>query len=232
MRFSLGRFPAWAIAQKDCIMRISLVGGSGQLGQHLGRELLGLGHTVTEVSRQSHAAPWTVVPWNGQTLGDWVFLAIENADVVINLAGRTVNCRYGPVEQAEILNSRVETTRLIGTAIASAKNPPAVWLNSSTATIYDHRLDGPQDESSGTIGQGNAAAPAKWKFSQQVALAWEEALNAANTPHTRKVALRTAMVMTLDRGGVFDVFRGLCRKGLGEPWEVVASSSHGFMATI
>jgi uncharacterized protein (TIGR01777 family) len=135
--------------------------------------------------------------------------------VVINLAGRSVNCRYHARNRSEIMNSRVQSTRVLGQVIASAGRPPKAWLQSSTATIYSHRFDAPNDEATGIVGGQEPGAPDTWRFSIDVAMAWERELTAANTPKTRKVALRTAMVMSPHPGGVFDVLMKLVRRGLG-----------------
>ena len=168
------------------------------------------------LSRQpaSTNPPWRVVPWDAATLGDWT-TEVDGADAVINLAGRSVNCRYTPANRAAILRSRVDTTRLVGQAIAGAKRPPKTWLQMSTATIYAHRYDAANDEATGLLGGDEPNAPDTWRFSIAVAKAWEAELDAADTSHTRKVALRSAMVMSPDRGGVFDTFLALVRFGLG-----------------
>jgi hypothetical protein len=147
-------------------------------------------------------------------LGAWAG-EIDGADVVINLAGRSVNCRYTAGRRREILDSRVESTRVIGEAIARAGRPPRVWLQASTATIYAHRYDAANDDVTGIIGGHEAGAPETWKFSIDVARAWERAAEEAVTPRTRKVLMRSAMVMSPDRGGVFDVLLRLVRWGLG-----------------
>jgi uncharacterized protein len=146
-------------------------------------------------------------------VGSWTE-EIDGADVVINMAGRSVNCRYTPVNRAEIMQSRIVSTRLLGEAIAAAHQPPAVWLQASTATIYAHRYDAPNDETTGILGGDEANAPDTWRFSIGVAKAWEAAASLP-TPRTRKVLLRSAMIMSPDRGGVFDTFLGLVRVGLG-----------------
>jgi uncharacterized protein (TIGR01777 family) len=195
-------------------MRIIIPGGSGQLGTDLARMFQAAGHEPVVLSRTPRSAPWRVVVWDARSLGGWQ-AEIEDADVVINLAGRSVNCRYTPQHRREILESRVESTKVVGAAIAQAKNPPRVWLQMSTATIYAHRHDAPNDETTGLIGGSEPDAPDTWRFSIEVAQAWERALEEAVTPQTRKVALRSAMVMSPDRGGVFDVLLGLVRRGLG-----------------
>jgi uncharacterized protein (TIGR01777 family) len=155
------------------------------------------------------------VHWDGATLGPWAEL-IDGADVVINLAGRSVNCRYNPKNRRQILTSRTITTGLIGQAIAKASVPPAVWLNGSTATIYRHSLDRPMDEQTGEIGGNEGEAPETWRFSIEVAQAWERAFfSAPISSATRRIAMRTAMVMSPDSGGVFDVLLRLVRWGLG-----------------
>ena len=116
------------------------------------------------------------------------------------------------------MDSRVDSTRAVGEAIARRARPPRVWLQASTATIYAHRFDAPNDEATGILGGAEPDAPDTWRFSIDVATAWEQAaLDDADAPHTRKVLLRSAMVMSPDRGGVFDVLLGLVRCGLGGP---------------
>jgi uncharacterized protein (TIGR01777 family) len=135
--------------------------------------------------------------------------------VVVNLAGRSVNCRYHAANRREILDSRVQSTRAVGEAIARAARPPRVWLQASTATIYAHRYDAPNDERTGVVGGSEPDAPDTWRFSIDVASAWERALDGAVTPYTRKVAMRSAMTMSPDRGGVFDTLLWLVRRGVG-----------------
>jgi len=155
-----------------------------------------------------------VVSWNGTDLDDWA-RELEGADVVINLAGRSVNCRYTAGNRREILESRVRPTELIGEAISRLHRPPRLWMNASTATIYRHSLDREMDEASGELGGGERNAPDTWRFSIEVARHWEKAFFAAHTPRTRKVALRSAMVMSAEQGGTFDLLLRLVRFGLG-----------------
>lgn len=166
------------------------------------------------LSRRPASAPWTVVPWDGETLGDWR-AAFEAADVVVNLAGRSVNCRYNVTNRREILESRIRSTRAVSEAIARCSRPPRIWMNASTATIYRHSFHRPMDERTGELGGNEPDAPNTWRFSVEVAQAWEREFFAAPAPGTRKVALRSAMTMSPDPGGVFDVLLGLIRKGLG-----------------
>jgi uncharacterized protein (TIGR01777 family) len=166
------------------------------------------------LSRAPQPAPWRVVAWDANTLGSWT-REVDGADIVVNLAGRSVNCRYTPGNRRAIKDSRVNSTRVVGQAIAGAARPPRVWLQMSTATIYAHRFDAPNDEATGTLGGNEPGVPDTWRFSIDVATSWERALAAAATPRTRKVALRAAVVMSPDRGGVFDLLLRLVRFGLG-----------------
>jgi uncharacterized protein (TIGR01777 family) len=197
-------------------MKIVIPGGSGQVGTMLGWALMGEGHEVVELSRDAkRQRPWRVERWDGRKLGAWAY-EIDGADAVINLAGRSVNCRYTTQNRREIMQSRVDSARVVGKAIAQAKRPPRVWLQASTATIYAHRYDAPNDEATGILGGDEPGAPETWRFSIDVAKGWEEAaLQAALPKGTRLVLMRSAMTMSPDRGGVFDTLLNLVRMGLG-----------------
>jgi len=195
-------------------LRIVIPGGNGQVGTVLSRHFHAQGHKVVVLARKSVPAPWRVVNWDGKHLGDWTS-ELENSDVVINLAGRSVNCRYTQKNRKAIMESRIETTRLLGRAIGELAHPPHVWMNASTATIYRHIYDRPMDEETGEIGGNEPDAPPKWKFSIDVATGWEAAFFDAETPNTRKLALRSAMIMSPDRGGIFDTLLRLVRFGFG-----------------
>ncbi|MGW3767095.1 TIGR01777 family oxidoreductase [Actinomadura verrucosospora] len=195
-------------------MRIVMPGGTGQVGAVLNRALSAAGHDVVVLTRRpAHAHE---VGWDGETLGPWTE-AIDGSDVVINLAGRSVSCRYTPATLQAMMDSRVRSTRVVGAAIAGAAKPPSVWLQMSTATVYAHRFDAPNDEATGVIGGTEPGVPGYWAYSVRIAKEWERAQRQAETPSTRKVALRTAMVMSPDRGGVFDYLLWLARLGLGGP---------------
>ena len=153
-------------------MKIVIPGGSGHIGTVLARALHG-DHQVVILSRRPNVRPWRVVAWDGATLGSW-HREIDGCDVVINLAGRSVNCRYSAAHRQEILQSRVLSTRVVGEAIAQSTHPPRVWLQASTATIYAHRYDGANDERSGILGGSEPTAPSSWRFSIDVARAWEQ----------------------------------------------------------
>lgn len=195
-------------------LRIVIAGGNGHVGNLLARYFHERGHSVVVLARTTYLKPWREVAWDGQHLREWV-RELEGADAVLNLAGRSVNCRYNTANRREILESRVKSTKLLGIAIAKVKQPPRVWLNASTATIYRHALDRAMDESTGELGGHEADAPLAWKFSIEVATRWEKAFFAASTPRTRKVALRSALTLSPDRGGIFDTLLRLVRCGLG-----------------
>jgi len=145
-------------------MRIVIPGGSGHLGTLLARDFQRRGDEVIVLSRNPQLQPWKVEPWSRAVF--------DGADVVINLAGRSVACRYDEAHKREILESRVQTTREVGEAIAAAKRPPRVWLQASTATIYAHRYDAPNDECRGILGGNEPDVPPAWHFSIDVATAW------------------------------------------------------------
>jgi len=193
--------------------RIIVAGGSGFIGRLLTDRFVSGNYEVVVLTRSPQTAQQAIrqVRWDGCTLSDWA-RELEGARALINLAGRSVNCRYNERNRREILESRVDSTRVLGEAVARCNTPPAVWLNASTATIYKHTFDRQMDEATGEIG---ATPEAKDAFSIEVARAWEEALFEAPTPATRKVALRTAMVFAASKGGVYRVLRGLTRWGLG-----------------
>jgi len=195
-------------------LRIVIPGGAGHLGRILVGHLYSTGNAVTVLSRSGAVEPWPVVSWNGTDLDDWT-TALEGADVVINLAGRSVNCRYNAGNRREILESRIHTTELLGEAISGLHRPPRLWINASTATIYRHSLDREMDEATGEFGGQEPGVPETWRFSIDVATRWERAFFAAHTPRTRKIALRSAMVMSAQHGGTFDLLLRLVRFGLG-----------------
>ena len=200
------------VAQKR--LRILIAGGSGQVGQLLARHIHGQGHLVTVLSRRPAPTPWQTLQWNGREVTEWA-RSIDGSDVVINLAGRSVNCRYTQKNRREIMESRVLSTRAVGQAIAAAKSAPALWMNASTATIYRHAEDRDMDERTGELGGKELNVPAEWRFSIEVATAWEREFFNAATPRTRKISLRSAMTMSPDQGGIFATLLRLVRFGLG-----------------
>jgi NAD dependent epimerase/dehydratase family enzyme len=149
-------------------MKIVIPGGSGQVGTVLARAFVDAGHEVIVLSRSAKPEKWKTVEWDAESLGPWA-REIDGSDVVINLAGRSVNCRYHDENRRLIMDSRVNSTRIVGEAISKSSNPPKVWLQASTATIYAHRFDAPNDDIDGIIGGHEADAPDTWNFSIEVA---------------------------------------------------------------
>jgi hypothetical protein len=190
---------------------ILLAGGGGFLGTILGKIFLAHGDEVVVLTRspRDRADGAREVAWDAKTIGDWAKL-LDETDVVINLTGKSVDCRYHERNRREIIASRVDSTRVIGEAIENCARPPRVWLNASSATVYKHTFDRRMDET-GEIG---ATPEAKDAFSIEVIRQWEQAFTAAKAPATRKVALRAALVLGRE-GGAFPVFRRLARLGLG-----------------
>jgi hypothetical protein len=200
-------------------LRIVMPGGSGQVGRMLAQFFQERGHHVTVLTRGPYTAPWQTVHWDGMHAGPWVE-TLEDADVCIHLSGRSVNCRSTERNRRDLHDSRVGPTQLLNQVIAGLANPPRVWLNASTATIYRHALDRPMDEATGEIG-GNEMiskhrrAPAKWNWTVGLVKDWEAAFFNRPTPRTRKVALRTSLVFSPAPGNIFAVLSRLVRFGLG-----------------
>lgn len=189
-----------------------IAGGSGFLGRTLAGHFADQGYEIVVLGRKKcDLANARSVVWDGISLGPWV-KELEGASVLINMAGRSVNCRYNQRNRREIIDSRVLSTQILGQAVQQCLAPPEVWMNSSTATIYKHRFDGLNDEEDGVIGAHLDAGDA---FSVEVALAWEQAFTEAVVPETRKLILRTAMIFGDEVGGVYEVLRRLVRFGLG-----------------
>jgi uncharacterized protein (TIGR01777 family) len=194
--------------------RVVLAGGGGHLGRILARHFHSLGHDVTVLARTPATTPWRMLAWDGIHLDRWA-TEVEGKDLIINLAGRSVDCRYHLWNRREILESRIGPTKTLGEVIGRLAAPPKVWMNASTATIYRHSLDQAMDEENGEIGWNEPGVPPAWRFSVDVANQWEETFFAANTPGTRKIALRSAMVMSAEDGGAFEKLLRLVRLGLG-----------------
>ncbi|MDD5140271.1 MAG: TIGR01777 family oxidoreductase [Verrucomicrobiales bacterium] len=191
--------------------RIILAGGSGFLGNALAKKFIQRDCEVVVLTRSPRERGDGVeeIFWDAKSLGEWAKF-VDGAEVVINLAGKSVDCRYTEANRKAIIASRVDSTRGLGEAIAKCKRPPRVWLNASSATLYKHTFNTPMDEE----GEVGATAEAKDEFSIEVIREWERALNEARTPNTRKVAMRITLVFGRD-GGVFPVLRRLARLGLG-----------------
>lgn len=186
--------------------KLIIAGGTGFLGTVLIEHLSTSFDEIVLLSRKQKLPKKQIrtVVWDAKTLGNWS-KELDGADVIINMTGRSVDCRYTPSNKVEIMQSRVASTKVLGLAISQCENPPHTWLNSSTATIYKHSLDTLMDEKNGTIGQG---------FSVEVAKAWETTFFNSPTPTTRKVALRTSIVLG-KKGGALQPIKTLTRLGLG-----------------
>ena len=187
--------------------RIVLAGGSGFLGQWLGRALVARGNDVIVLTRSPDSGPArdgvTYVPWDGRTRGDWTS-AIDGAQAVVNLAGRSVNCRYTRENRREIVDSRVDSVRAVADAIRLAERPPAVLVQAASLAIYGDPGDASCDE----------AAPFGSGFSVETCIAWEKAFDEQTTPATRRVLLRIGFVLGPD-GGALGTLANLTRWGLG-----------------
>ncbi|MEK8129073.1 TIGR01777 family oxidoreductase [Paenibacillus filicis] len=177
--------------------KVVLAGGTGFIGRYLEDKFVQLGYAVVHISRQPGHIGWSDT--------DGIVDALEQAELLINLAGKSVNCRYNERNKEEILKSRTETTEALGRALLACQSPPPLWINSSTATIYRYAEDRPMTEEHGELGSG---------FSVDVAKAWEQAFFAFDLPKTRQAALRIAIVLG-PNGGVMTPYRNLVRFGLG-----------------
>ena len=186
--------------------KVIIPGGSGFLGRYLAAYLIEKGYTVIILSRKKGGTKdnITYLQWDGKTLGDWA-KAFEGAEAVVNLAGRTVDCRYTEKNKQEILNSRIDATKVVGQAIFKCKQPPKVWLNASTATIYKGSYDIDRIEDGGEIGND---------FSMNVAKTWEKTFYEAPAADIRKVAMRISIVLGKGGGAMMPLVN-LTKLGLG-----------------
>lgn len=206
---------------------ICIAGGNGFIGRSLRRWFAKKGHRVLVLTRTPRDAD--DVTWNGRTVGAWAD-AMRQADVLINLAGRSVDCRYNAANRKAIYDSRLESTRVLGEALRADRGNVHLWMNASTATIYRHAEDRPQDEMTGEITADSVmpgtaprdrtrVAPGwqeTWSFSIDVAQRWEQTFFQADTGDgVRKIALRMAIVFGRERGGPFEAFDRVVRLGLG-----------------
>ncbi len=193
------------------MQRIIIPGGSGFLGRQLAKYFKNNGYQVVILSRQEfHSEDATVVLWDGKSLGSWC-QELENSLAVINLAGRSVDCRYHAKNRQVLLDSRILSTKILGLAIANCVNKPKVWLNSSTATLYEHTYGEGHSEN----GKIAASPDAKDEFSIELANAWEKAFNESISQDIRKVLLRTAIVFGNDSGTAYQIIKRLVGLGLG-----------------
>lgn len=177
--------------------KVILAGGTGFIGTYFVRKFSDLGYEVKIISRKPQH-----ISWSDKSA---IIKALEGSELLINLAGKSVNCRYNEANKKEIINSRTSTTRILGESILECNTPPQLWMNSSTATIYRHAEDRPMTEEDGEIGSG---------FSVDVATSWEQTFFSFNLTNTRQIALRIAIVLGKG-GGVMTPYRNLVRFGLG-----------------
>ncbi|WP_316826427.1 TIGR01777 family oxidoreductase [Pedobacter miscanthi] len=186
--------------------KIVLAGGNGYLGNVLAKHFSSLANEVIILARKPKADNGNIktLLWDGKTMGDWAN-NLSGTDLLVNLCGKNVNCRYTEKNKKEIFDSRLIPTRLLGEAIKEMENPPKLWINITSATIYRHAEDSPQDEFTGEIGAG---------FSIEVCKAWENSFFENETPHTRKIALRMGIVLGL-KDGAFPRLLNLVKLGMG-----------------
>ncbi|RYE14459.1 MAG: TIGR01777 family protein, partial [Sphingobacteriales bacterium] len=186
--------------------KIILAGGSGYLGKVLAQHFSTQANEVIIFTRSPKADFGNIkmVYWDGANIGQWA-QHLEDSDVLINLTGKSVNCRYNEKNKAEIFSSRLKATWILGEALKQIKNPPKVWMNAASATIYRHAEDRPQDEFNGEIGDG---------FSIEVCKRWEQAFAEQNVLGIRKVVLRITVVLGKN-GGVAHYYTNLAKFGLG-----------------
>lgn len=188
------------------INKLILAGGTGFLGQAIIDRFKKQNTEIIVFTRGANRKVGNTryIQWDGKTFGEWT-KELEGADVLINLTGKSVDCRYNEKNKAEIISSRVDATKILGEAINKTIHPPKVWLNAASATIYRHAEDRAMDEFTGGIGEG---------FSVEVCQIWEKTFNEISNPKTRKIAMRISMVIGKG-GGVLPVLTKLVKAGLG-----------------
>ena len=186
--------------------KVVIAGGTGFIGKMLCSHYKSRAFEVVVLTRGLSFTENEIrfIHWNAKALGPWQN-ELDGAQILINMNGRSVDCRYNKTNRKEILDSRVDATKVLGLAIAKLKNPPLLWFNSSSATIYRHAEDRQMDEITGEIGKG---------FSVEVCKSWEHTFFSAETPETRKVALRTAIVLGAQGGAIKPLLR-MTQFGLG-----------------
>lgn len=186
-------------------MKIVVAGGTGLIGQELVKHFSKQKHELIILARSSKKPKYNekYIKWDGKTIGSWVN-NLKNTDVLINLAGKSVDCRYTDKNKAEILNSRVQSVRVLEQAFNAINESPEYWINSSTATIYRHETETPNDENSNNIGEG---------FSVEVGKAWEQAVDSIKL-NTKKFKLRIAIVLG-NSGGAFIPYKKMAQFGAG-----------------
>jgi uncharacterized protein (TIGR01777 family) len=188
------------------ISKIVIAGANGFLGTSLAQYFRSKAATIVMIARRAGKPDKNIrwVTWNGETIGDWA-TELDGAEVLINLAGKNVNCRYTAKNKKEIYDSRLRSTAVLGQAIARCANAPKVWINASSATIYEASFDKLMTEENGVIGHD---------FSMDVCKQWEAAFNQVALPKTRKILLRTSIVLG-EKSAALPALTNLARFGLG-----------------
>lgn len=186
--------------------KIVLAGGNGYLGSVLAKHFSPITDEIFILSRKAQPKSGNIktIVWDGKTAGDWA-KSLENTDLLVNLCGKNVNCRYTTKNREEIIQSRLQPTALLGKVIQGMENPPKLWINVTSATIYRHAEDRYQDEINGETGTG---------FSVEVCKAWESSFFESNTPQTRKIALRMGIVLG-KTDSAFPRLLNLVKMGMG-----------------
>lgn len=194
------------MAKNKTMKKLIIAAGTGFLGQALANHFKDKFQEIIILTRGNSQIKngFRYVNWNAKTFSGWE-KELENADLLINLAGKSVDCRYTEENKKEILDSRIESTKILNLTVSNCKNPPKHWINSSTSTIYRHSLDKQMDEVNGEIGDD---------FSMNVAKSWEKAFFEIDTPKTIKTALRTSIVLGKN-GGAFLPLKNLTKLGFG-----------------
>ena len=186
--------------------KIVLAGGTGFIGTGIIRHFGLKGYEFVVLTRNPKTREDGIreVQWDAKTVGPWV-KELEGAEAVVNLTGRSINCRFTEENKREILESRVQSTTVLGKAILKLKQPPQVWLNASSAAIYGNADEHDMDEFTGDTGTG---------FLPEVVKAWEKAFYKSDLPVTKKFVLRITLVFS-ENEGVIPRLENLVRFGLG-----------------
>jgi len=187
--------------------KLLIAGANGFIGRHLTQYFADLGWEVAGLARRKEGlhAQCRYVNWDGENPGSWT-AELESCDVLINMVGRSVNCRHTDENKRQILESRVESTKLLGQAIAECENPPSLWINGSGVSVYKESFTTAHGET-GEHGEG---------FMAEVVKKWEGAFFSTNIADSiRRVALRTSMVLADEPGNPYRVLHTLAKFGLG-----------------